>query len=46
MGSQDQIMGEKDLTNRCSQPLAVPMSSFSMTSTLNSAAELALVSGG
>ena len=34
------------LTNRSSQPLAVPMSSFHMTSTLNSAAKLAPVSGG
>jgi TRAP-type C4-dicarboxylate transport system permease small subunit len=33
------------LTNRSSQPLAVPMSSFSMTSTVNPAAKLASVSG-
>jgi hypothetical protein len=35
-----------DLTNRCSQPLAVPMSSIQVTSTLNSAAKLAPASGG
>ena len=35
-----------DLTKRSSQPLAVPMSSFHMTSTLNSVAMLALASGG
>jgi len=34
------------LTNRCSQPLAVPMSSFHMISTVNSAAKLASASGG
>jgi hypothetical protein len=34
------------LTNRSSQPLAVPMSSFHMTSTLNFAAEFAVASGG
>jgi hypothetical protein len=34
------------LTNRSSQPLAVLMSSFSMTSTLKFAAELAPASGG
>jgi hypothetical protein len=34
------------LTKRCSQPLAVPMTSFHMTSTLNSAAKLAAASGG
>ena len=37
---------KRGLTKRCSQPLAVPMSSFHMTSTLNSAAKLALASGG
>jgi hypothetical protein len=37
---------EKDLTNRSSQPLAILMSNFSMTSTLNSAAKLAAASGG
>jgi hypothetical protein len=31
---------------RCSQPLAVPMSRFQMTSTFNSAAKLAPASGG
>ena len=36
----------KHLTNRSSRPLAVLISSFSMTSTLNSAAKLALASGG
>jgi hypothetical protein len=36
----------KHLTNRSSQPLAVPMSSFHMTSTSKSAAQLALASGG
>jgi len=35
-----------DLTNRWSQPLAVPMISFHMTSTLKFAAKLALASGG
>jgi hypothetical protein len=35
-----------DLTNRCSQPLAVLIFSFQMTSTLNSAAKLAPASGG
>jgi hypothetical protein len=35
-----------DLTNRCSQPLAVPMSDFRMTSVLNSAAKLAPSTGG
>ena len=34
------------LTNRSSQPLAVAMSSFHMTSTLNFAAKLAAASGG
>ena len=34
------------LTNRCSQPLAVPMISFQMTSKLDSAAKLASASGG
>ena len=34
------------LTNRSSQPLAVPMSSFCMTSTLKFVAALALASGG
>ena len=34
------------LTNRSSQPLAVLMSSFQITSALNSAAKLALASGG
>jgi hypothetical protein len=34
-----------DLTKRCSQPLAVPMTRFSMTSTLNSVAALAPASG-
>jgi hypothetical protein len=37
---------KEGLTNRSSQPLAVPMSSFYMTSTLNSAAQLAPASGG
>ena len=32
--------------NRCSQPLAVPMSSSHMTSTSNSVAQLAPASGG
>ena len=36
----------RGLTNRCSQPLTVPMFSFQMTSALNSEAKLALVSGG
>ena len=36
----------KHLTKRCSQPLAVPMTRFHMTSTLNSAAKLAFASGG
>ena len=40
------IIHPRDLTNRCSQPLAVRMSSFYMTSTLNSAAKLASASGG
>jgi hypothetical protein len=35
-----------DLTNRSSQPLAIPKSSFCMTSTLNSVAKLAPASGG
>jgi hypothetical protein len=35
-----------DLTRRSSQPLAVPTSSFSMTSALNPAAKLAAASGG
>jgi hypothetical protein len=35
-----------DLTKRCSQPLAVPMTSFSITSTLNSVAALVAASGG
>ena len=35
-----------DLTNRWSQPLAVLMISFQMTSTLNSAAKVAVASGG
>ena len=34
------------LTRRCSQPPAVPVFSFSMTSTLNSAAKFALAGGG
>jgi hypothetical protein len=34
------------LTKRSSQPLAVPMSSFHMASTLNSVAKLAAASGG
>jgi len=34
------------LTNRSSQPLAVPMTSFHMTSTLKFAAKLAFASGG
>jgi hypothetical protein len=34
------------LTKRCSQPLAVPMSSFHMTATLNFLAKLALAGGG
>jgi hypothetical protein len=34
------------LTKRSSQSLAVPMSSFHMTSTLNDAAKLAPASGG
>jgi len=34
------------LTSRSSQPLAVPMFSFHMTSTLNSEARLAAASGG
>jgi hypothetical protein len=34
------------LTKRCSQPLAVLMFSFQMTSTLDSRAKLALASGG
>jgi hypothetical protein len=34
------------LTNRSSQPLAAPMSSFHITSTLESAATLAPASGG
>jgi hypothetical protein len=34
------------LTKRSSQPLAVPMNSFHMTSTLNDAAKLAAASGG
>jgi hypothetical protein len=34
------------LTNRSSQPLAVSMFSFHMTSTLNAAAKLASASGG
>jgi hypothetical protein len=37
---------KQHLTNRSSQPLAVPMSSFSMTSMLNCAANLAAASGG
>jgi len=36
----------KSPTNRSSQPLAVPMFSFHMTSTLNSAAKLVAASGG
>jgi hypothetical protein len=36
----------KHLTNRSSQPLAVPVFSFHMPSTLNSAAKLAPASGG
>jgi hypothetical protein len=40
------IITESGLTNRCSQPLAVPMSSFQMTSILNSTAKLAAASGG
>jgi hypothetical protein len=36
----------KRLTNRSSQPLAVPMSSFCMTSTLKWVAKLAPASGG
>jgi hypothetical protein len=39
-------MERQRLTNRWSQPLAVPMFSFHMTSTLELAAELALASGG
>jgi hypothetical protein len=35
-----------DLTKRCSQPLAVPMSSVCMTSESNSAVQLAPASGG
>ena len=35
-----------DLTKCSSQPLAMSMSSFHMTSTLKFAAELALASGG
>jgi hypothetical protein len=34
------------LTKRSSQPLAVPMSSFHITSTLNDAAKLTAASGG
>ena len=34
------------LTNRSSQPLAVPMTSFQMSSTTNSAAKPAAASGG
>jgi hypothetical protein len=34
------------LTNRSSRPLAVPMSSFQMTSTIKSAAKLDVASGG
>ncbi len=37
---------QSSLTKRCSRPLAVPMSSFHMTSTLNSPAKLAPTSGG
>jgi hypothetical protein len=35
-----------DLTNRSSQPLAVPMTSFQISSTLTSAAKLDAASGG
>jgi hypothetical protein len=34
------------LTNRCSQPLAVPMSSFHMISTLTFATKLGAAGGG
>jgi len=44
--ARSMVMMMPDLTNRSSQPLAVPMSSFEMTSTLNSAAKLASASGG
>ena len=37
---------KRGLTNRCSQPLAVPIPSFQMNSTLNPAAKLAVASGG
>jgi hypothetical protein len=39
------MMMMADLTNRCSQPLALSMSRFPMTSTLNSVAKLASASG-
>jgi hypothetical protein len=39
-------MQRQDLTNRSSQPLAVPIFSFPMTTTLNSAANLGFASGG
>jgi hypothetical protein len=40
------MMTGKHLTRRCSQLLAVPMNSFQMTSTFNSAAKLAAAGGG
>jgi hypothetical protein len=44
--SKIDVVTDRGLTKRSSQPLAVPMFSFSMTSTFNSAAKLAPASGG
>jgi hypothetical protein len=40
------VVGPLHLTNRSSQPLAVPMINFRVISTLNDAAKLAAASGG
>src|SRR5438067_8126208 len=45
-GARGKSYLKKDLTKRCSQPLAAPMHSFYMTYTLPSQAAPALASGG
>src|SRR5437899_6228210 len=40
------VCSPKGLTKRCSQPPTVPISSFYMTSTLNSAGKLVAAGGG